>query len=184
MGSHGCCCPEDGSLYVLDECLGVLRSGRLEDASPTLVGFNWINDLVCAALGPTTRMIPEEICSVLGPSPAFTSGASYDEFTVRMPLSSTTMNLFLDTAITAMSALMIVMLVPSGRYLGLISYLLDLTSSQAVVMGWAPLVSASFLFIWACNWVGAIIPWSFIEIPSGELAAPTNDINVTTFLAL
>ena len=69
----------------------------------------------------------------------------------------------LDTAITAMSALMIVMLVPSGRYLGLISYLLDLTSSQAVVMGWAPLVSASFLFIWACNWVGAIIPWSFIE---------------------
>ena len=85
----------------------------------------------------------------------------------------------LDTAITAMSALMIVMLVPSGRYLGLISYLLDLTSSQAVVMGWAPLVSASFLFIWACNWVGAIIPWSFIEIPSGELAA-----NVTTFLAL
>ena len=113
MGSHGCCCPEDGSLYVLDECLGVLRSGRLEDASPTLVGFNWINDLVCAALGPTTRMIPEEICSVLGPSPAFTSGASYDEFTVRMPLSSTTMNLFLDTAITAMSALMIVMLVPS-----------------------------------------------------------------------
>ena len=90
----------------------------------------------------------------------------------------------LDTAITAMSALMIVMLVPSGRYLGLISYLLDLTSSQAVVMGWAPLVSASFLFIWACNWVGAIIPWSFIEIPSGELAAPTNDINVTTFLAL
>ena len=80
-----------------------------------------------------------------------------------------------------MSALMIVMLVPSGRYLGLISYLLDLTSSQAVVMGWAPLVSASFLFIWACNWVGAIIPWSFIEIPSGELAAPTNDINVTTF---
>ena len=86
----------------------------------------------------------------------------------------------LDTAITAMSALMIVMLVPSGRYLGLISYLLDLTSSQAV----APLVSASFLFIWACNWVGAIIPWSFIEIPSGELAAPTNDINVTTFLAL
>ena len=68
--------------------------------------------------------------------------------------------------------------------IGPISYLLDLTSSQAVVMGWAPLVSASFLFIWACNWVGAIIPWSFIEIPSGELAAPTNDINVTTFLAL
>ena len=32
--------------------------------------------------------------------------------------------------------------------IGPISYLLDLTSSQAVVMGWAPLVSASFLFIW------------------------------------
>ena len=64
---------------------------------------------------------------------------------------------------------------PILHRLGLSSYLLDLTSSQAVVMGWAPLVSASFLFIWACNWVGAIIPWSFIEIPSGELAAPTND---------
>ena len=38
----------------------------------------------------------------------------------------------LDTAITAMSALMIVMLVPSGRYLGLISYLLDLTSSYGL----------------------------------------------------
>ena len=70
----------------------------------------------------------------------------------------------LDTAITAMSALMIVMLVPSGRYLGLISYLLDLTSSQAVVMGWAPLVSASFLFIWACNWVGAIILPSWLSV--------------------
>ena len=63
-----------------------------------------------------------------------------------------------------MSALMIVMLVPSGRYLGLISYLLDLTSSQAVVMGWAPLVSASFLFIWACNWVGAIILPSWLSV--------------------
>ena len=40
---------------------------------------------------------------------------------------STTLDLNLDTAITAMSALMIVMLVPSGRYLGL-----DLTSSYGL----------------------------------------------------
>ena len=66
-------------------------------------------------------------------------------FAFRLWLAS----LNLDTAITALSALMLVILVPSARYLGLSSYLLDLTSSQAVVMGWAPLVSASFLL--ACR---------------------------------
>ena len=89
-----------------------------------------------------------------------------------------------DTAVSALSALMVVVLVPASRNLALSGYLLDLTASQAVVLGWAPLVSASFLFVWACNWVGAIFPWPFLEIPIGELAASTNDINVTTFLAL
>jgi F-type H+-transporting ATPase subunit a len=28
------------------------------------------------------------------------------------------------------------------------------------------------------------IPWALIELPSGELAAPTNDINTTVALAL
>ena len=31
-------------------------------------------------------------------------------------------------------------------------------------MRWAPLVSASFLFIWACNWLGALVPWPLIEV--------------------
>jgi F-type H+-transporting ATPase subunit a len=31
---------------------------------------------------------------------------------------------------------------------------------------------------------GALVPWKLIEIPSGELAAPTNDINTTAALAI
>jgi F-type H+-transporting ATPase subunit a len=49
---------------------------------------------------------------------------------------------------------------------------------------WVPYVSTVFLFIFGCNWAGALIPWKLIEIPEGELAAPTNDINVTVALAL
>jgi F-type H+-transporting ATPase subunit a len=32
--------------------------------------------------------------------------------------------------------------------------------------------------------VVAVIPWKLIELPQGELAAPTNDINTTVALAL
>nr|BDA98116.1 ATP synthase CF0 A subunit [Proteomonas sp. NIES-1005] len=49
---------------------------------------------------------------------------------------------------------------------------------------WVPYVSTVFLFIFASNWAGALIPWKLIELPEGELAAPTNDINVTVALAL
>lgn len=49
---------------------------------------------------------------------------------------------------------------------------------------WVPYVSTVFLFIFGCNWAGALIPWKLIHIPEGELAAPTNDINVTVALAL
>jgi F-type H+-transporting ATPase subunit a len=49
---------------------------------------------------------------------------------------------------------------------------------------WVPYVSTVFLFIFGCNWAGALIPWKLIQIPEGELAAPTNDINVTVALAL
>lgn len=49
---------------------------------------------------------------------------------------------------------------------------------------WVPYVSTVFLFIFGCNWAGALIPWKLIELPEGELAAPTNDINVTVALAL
>ena len=49
---------------------------------------------------------------------------------------------------------------------------------------WIPFVGTLFLFILGCNWAGALIPWKIIELPEGELAAPTNDINTTVALAL
>lgn len=49
---------------------------------------------------------------------------------------------------------------------------------------WVPYISTVFLFIFASNWAGALIPWKLIQLPEGELAAPTNDINVTVALAL
>ena len=33
-----------------------------------------------------------------------------------------------------------------------------------------------FLFIFVSNWSGALIPWKVIELPNGELGAPTNDM--------
>nr|BDA97738.1 ATP synthase CF0 A subunit [Rhodomonas sp. NIES-698]BDA98704.1 ATP synthase CF0 A subunit [Rhodomonas sp. NIES-1730] len=49
---------------------------------------------------------------------------------------------------------------------------------------WVPYIATVFLFIFASNWAGALIPWKLIQLPEGELAAPTNDINVTVALAL
>jgi F-type H+-transporting ATPase subunit a len=49
---------------------------------------------------------------------------------------------------------------------------------------WVPFVGTIFLFIFVCNWSGALLPWKLIELPHGELAAPTNDINTTVALAL
>jgi len=47
-----------------------------------------------------------------------------------------------------------------------------------------PFVATLFLFVLGCNWSGALIPWKLLEIPQGELAAPTNDINTTACLAI
>ena len=47
-----------------------------------------------------------------------------------------------------------------------------------------PFIATIFLFILGSNWAGALIPWKLIELPEGELAAPTNDINTTISLAL
>ncbi|HIK45830.1 MAG TPA: F0F1 ATP synthase subunit A, partial [Leptolyngbyaceae cyanobacterium M65_K2018_010] len=44
---------------------------------------------------------------------------------------------------------------------------------------WVPFVGTLFLFIFVSNWSGALVPWKLIHLPSGELAAPTNDINTT-----
>lgn len=49
---------------------------------------------------------------------------------------------------------------------------------------WVPFVGTLFLFIFVSNWSGALIPWKLIKLPSGELAAPTSDINTTVALAL
>lgn len=49
---------------------------------------------------------------------------------------------------------------------------------------WIPYVGTLFLFIFGANWAGALIPWKLIHLPSGELAAPTNDINTTVALSL
>jgi F-type H+-transporting ATPase subunit a len=49
---------------------------------------------------------------------------------------------------------------------------------------WVPFIGTLFLFIFVCNWSGALIPWKLIQLPEGELAAPTNDINTTVALSL
>jgi F-type H+-transporting ATPase subunit a len=49
---------------------------------------------------------------------------------------------------------------------------------------WVPFVGSLFLFIFVSNWLGALLPWKLIELPEGELAAPTSDINTTVALAL
>jgi F-type H+-transporting ATPase subunit a len=49
---------------------------------------------------------------------------------------------------------------------------------------WVPFVGTLFLFIFVSNWSGALVPWKLIELPEGELAAPTSDINTTIAFAL
>lgn len=49
---------------------------------------------------------------------------------------------------------------------------------------WLPYIATIFLFILGSNWAGALIPWKLIQLPQGELAAPTNDINTTVALSL
>lgn len=49
---------------------------------------------------------------------------------------------------------------------------------------WISFIGTLFFFIFGCNWAGAVIPWKVIDLPEGELAAPTNDINTTVALAL
>ena len=51
-------------------------------------------------------------------------------------------------------------------------------------LSWVPFLGTIFLFIFVSNWSGALFPWRVIELPNGELAAPTNDINTTVALAL
>jgi F-type H+-transporting ATPase subunit a len=80
--------------------------------------------------------------------------------------------------------------IPSGMQ-NLMEYALefirDLTKNQIgekEYRPWVPFIGTLFLFIFVSNWSGALLPWKLIHIPSGELAAPTNDINTTVALAL
>lgn len=80
--------------------------------------------------------------------------------------------------------------VPSG-FQNLLEFALDFIRSLAKEQigekeyrAWVPFVGTLFLFIFVCNWSGALVPWGVIELPRGELAAPTNDINTTVALAL
>lgn len=68
-----------------------------------------------------------------------------------------------------------------------LEFIRDLTKTQigeAEYRNWVPFVGTMFLFIFVSNWSGALIPWRIIELPNGELGAPTNDINTTAGLAL
>jgi F-type H+-transporting ATPase subunit a len=47
-----------------------------------------------------------------------------------------------------------------------------------------PFIATIFLFVLGSNLSGALIPWKLLELSSGELAAPTNDINTTACLAI
>ena len=51
-------------------------------------------------------------------------------------------------------------------------------------LNWVPYLGTIFLFIFVSNWSGALVPWKIIELPNGELGAPTNDINTTAGLAI
>ena len=68
-----------------------------------------------------------------------------------------------------------------------LEFVRDLTRNQIgekEYRDWVPFVGTLFLFIFVSNWSGALVPWKLVELPSGELAAPTNDINTTVALAL
>jgi F-type H+-transporting ATPase subunit a len=92
--------------------------------------------------------------------------------------------------IASLAATRSVQRIPSGMQ-NLMEYALefvrDLTKNQIgekEYRPWVPFVGTLFLFIFVSNWSGALVPWKLLELPEGELAAPTNDINTTVALAL
>jgi len=55
---------------------------------------------------------------------------------------------------------------------------------ESLYRPWVPFITTIFLFIFGSNWSGALVPWKLLELPAGELAAPTNNINTTVALSL
>jgi F-type H+-transporting ATPase subunit a len=92
--------------------------------------------------------------------------------------------------IASLAATQNVQRIPSGmqnfmEYV--LEFLRDLAKNQLgekEYRPWLPFIGTLFLFIFVSNWSGALVPWAIIELPEGELAAPTNDINTTVALAL
>lgn len=69
----------------------------------------------------------------------------------------------------------------------LTEFVRDLSKTQIgekEYLKWVPYLGTMFLFIFVSNWSGALVPWKIIELPNGELGAPTNDINTTAGLAV
>ncbi|KAL4201839.1 hypothetical protein AMTRI_Chr02g260690 [Amborella trichopoda] len=68
-----------------------------------------------------------------------------------------------------------------------LEFIRDLTKTQIgeeEYGPWVPFIGTMFLFIFISNWSGTLLPHKIIELPQGELAAPTNDINIIVALAL
>jgi F-type H+-transporting ATPase subunit a len=68
----------------------------------------------------------------------------------------------------------------------IVSYLADLTGTQAIFIEFIPLVGSIFVFVLGSNWLGSLVPWSLVPVPgpTEEVSAPTNDLNTTACLAL
>jgi F-type H+-transporting ATPase subunit a len=63
----------------------------------------------------------------------------------------------------------------------LTEFIRDVTKTQIgerEYLKWVPYIGTMFLFIFVSNWSGALVPWKLIELPNGELGAPTNDMFV------
>jgi F-type H+-transporting ATPase subunit a len=93
-------------------------------------------------------------------------------------------------AIASLIATSNIQRIPSG-FQNFMEYALEFVQSIAKdqigekeYRNWTPFVGTLFLFIFVSNWLGILVPWKLIELPQGELAAPTNDINTTVALAL
>ncbi len=50
----------------------------------------------------------------------------------------------------------------------LVEYLADLTKSGAFFLEFIPVIGSFFVFILAANWMGSLVPWSLIELPSAK----------------
>lgn len=93
-------------------------------------------------------------------------------------------------AIASLIAISNIQRIPSG-FQNFMEYALEFVQGIAKdqigekeYRNWTPFVGSLFLFIFVSNWLGILVPWKLIELPEGELAAPTNDINTTVALAL